>query len=439
MSRWTGLTARLAVLSLLQIVGVFLGAALIYRAVGTAPHPILKLPAELVAITAAEHWDEPAMLAKRIAVMSERLEASVEVFDLADRPVASAGSAMGGSNTFEARASVARDGRALGSVLLRRAYLPHPPLQAGLVAASVAAVVLALGSWLLSRSVTLPLVQMAAVARRLGEGDLSARVGRLRSRNELGQLAEAFDSMAVRLQKLVTAHSELLANVSHELRTPLARARVALDLAHEEAMVDREALAEVSSDLHELEQIVNDVLVAARLSLAQGRASDVLARLPKQTADLCAITAAAAERFRKQYPHIPFESTCPDVPVQRLVADTLLRRALDNLLDNAAGHGGGAPVALTLQVTPAAVTFEVCDQGPGMRPDDAERAFEPFFRADPSRSKIGGLGLGLTLARRVVEAHGGTATLQSAPGEGTRVRLALPVTTADADPGQESA
>jgi hypothetical protein len=232
------------------------------------------------------------------------------------------------------------------------------------------------------------------------------------------KLATSFDHMAGRLQTLVTAHSELLANVSHELRTPLARARVVLDLAREGAMVDREAITEIASDLDELEHLISEVLTTARLSLAEGQASDLLARLPKQPIDLCDVVDQAAERFRKRFAGIALDVAKPNQAVTCVAAETLLHRALNNLLDNAAGHGGGAPVHLTLEAKNGVSVLEVRDEGPGMRPEDAARAFEPFYRADPSRSKVGGLGLGLTLAHRVALAHGGKIALTSEVGRG---------------------
>jgi signal transduction histidine kinase len=169
------------------------------------------------------------------------------------------------------------------------------------------------------------------------------------------------------------------------------------------------------------------VLTTARLSLAEGQASDLLARLPKQPIDLCDVVDQAAERFRKRFAGIALDVAKPNQAVTCVAAETLLHRALNNLLDNAAGHGGGAPVHLTLEAKNGVSVLEVRDEGPGMRPEDAARAFEPFYRADPSRSKVGGLGLGLTLAHRVALAHGGKIALTSEVGRGTTVRVELPL------------
>lgn len=422
------LSIALGVLSLLQFVGVFVGAALVYRAHMPAQHPFLQVPAAMLSVATEDSWNDLSKTQRTADRLATRLDLGIELYD-----AAGVRRLMAGKNLpqmeWMAEAPVMVDGRKVGRLVVRSSVLPHPPVAAWLAAAVTAAMVLTMSSWVLSRSIARPLLQISDAAHRLGEGDLSARVGPQRCAPELRRLSESFDAMAGRLQKLVTAHSELLANVSHELRTPLARARVALDLANEGAILDREAITEITSDLAELEHLIAEVLTTARLSLAQGQAGDVLARLPKAPVDAGTIVDAAAERFRKSHPHIDLQVHSVSGATV-VVAETLVRRALDNLLDNAAGHGGGAAVTLTLRTQADMVTFEVRDLGPGLRPEDAERVFEPFYRADPSRSKVGGLGLGLTLVRRVAEAHGGTATLQSGVGQGTTVCVTLPVASA---------
>lgn len=426
MKIFSSLTARIALLSALQFIGVFAGAMLVYRAQAPAEHPFLKVPAEMIALAAANGWHEKATIGARAAVMSQRLNIAIDIRDAQGQSLVAAGLDRPQLN-WRASADVVRDGKVVGRVQVSSDQLPKPPIEAWLSATLVAALVLGGSSWLLSRSISRPIKHISSVAARLGAGDLSARVGPYACSGEMKKLATSFDHMAGRLQTLVTAHSELLANVSHELRTPLARARVVLDLAREGAMVDREAITEIASDLDELEHLISEVLTTARLSLAEGQASDLLARLPKQPIDLCDVVDQAAERFRKRFAGIALDVAKPNQAVTCVAAETLLHRALNNLLDNAAGHGGGAPVHLTLEAKNGVSVLEVRDEGPGMRPEDAARAFEPFYRADPSRSKVGGLGLGLTLAHRVALAHGGKIALTSEVGRGTTVRVELPL------------
>jgi signal transduction histidine kinase len=299
------------------------------------------------------------------------------------------------------------------------------PFQVTRVALVIGAVLLALAiaSVPLARGVTAPLERLTDAARRLGEGDLSARAG-LCGRGEVGDLGRAFDEMAGRLERLVRTERELLANVSHELRTPLARIRVALELAAEgDQARARRYLSEIDADLSELERMVTDVLQAARLDQAGGDLP-----LRREPVDLAALLADATARFREARPGrtLELDAGCDGL---RLDADpALLRRALDNLLDNAAKYSGEETVVrLEARRDGGTMIIAVTDRGIGIEPADLPRLFTPFFRTDRSRTRAtGGVGLGLALAKRIVEAHGGTIEVESVPDQGTTFRLRLP-------------
>jgi signal transduction histidine kinase len=303
------------------------------------------------------------------------------------------------------------------------------PFQVTRVALVIGAVLLALAiaSVPLARGVTAPLERLTDAARRLGEGDLSARAG-LCGRGEVGDLGRAFDEMAGRLERLVRTERELLANVSHELRTPLARIRVALELAAEgDQARARRYLTEIDADLSELERMVADVLQAARLD----QASDDLP-LRREPVDLAALLAEAAARFRETRPGRPLELQAGSGGPLLDADPALLRRALDNLLDNAAKYSGEeTAVRLETRRDGVAAVIEVTDRGIGIEPADLPRLFTPFFRTDRSRTRAtGGVGLGLALTKRIVAAHGGTIEVESVPDQGTTFRLRLPVATA---------
>jgi signal transduction histidine kinase len=283
--------------------------------------------------------------------------------------------------------------------------------------------VLTLASVPLARAIASPVERLTDAVRSFGAGDLSARA-RVAAPGEVGQLARSFDEMAERIERLLRAERELLANVSHELRTPLSRIRVALELAAEgDAERARRTLSEIGGDLAEVERIVDDVLTAARLEA--GTAAFPLRRVPLPGEEL---VARAAERFRAVNPGRELEVVAAGgLPV--LDADpVLLRRAVDNLLDNAAKYSAaGAPVALAAAPDGAGLRLEVRDRGIGIAAEDLPRLFTPFFRTERSRARsAGGTGLGLALAKRIVEAHGGTIGIESEPGHGTVVRVALP-------------
>jgi signal transduction histidine kinase len=267
-----------------------------------------------------------------------------------------------------------------------------------------------------------PLAALSSAARRLGGGDLNARV-ELHRNDELGDLAIAFNEMAARVETLVRGQRELLANVSHELRTPLARIRVALDLAAEGSAEDAaKSLLGIAGDLAELERLTSDILTSARLELSTGQPPLRVERTAARE-----LIAEAAERFRSAHPQrrLDVDDRAGEAAVE--VDRMLLRRALDNLLDNAAKYSTAA-VALCAAVKDGTVSIEIRDSGPGMSAGDMSSLFTPFFRADRSRARqTGGLGLGLLLSRRIVEAHGGSLEIESAPGQGTVARITVPL------------
>jgi signal transduction histidine kinase len=302
---------------------------------------------------------------------------------------------------------------------------PIQPLLPGLLLALVAS---ATGAMLLARSFARPLTQLSSVARRLGSGDLTARA-HFHRRDEFGQLADAFDDMAEQLGRLVGAQQELLANVSHELRTPLARIHAALDVASEaDAATTREALRDINEDLAELERLVADVLQTARLDLAAGRVGPHVPVVRLECLDLRTLLEKSASRFSAKHPtRRLIVSVENDLP--KLSGDpVLIRRVLDNLVDNAEKYSDAdTPIHVTAHTLGSDVVMTVADRGIGIAQEDLARVTQPFFRTDRSRArKTGGLGLGLSLARRITEAHGGTLSIDSQIGAGTKVHILLP-------------
>ena len=288
--------------------------------------------------------------------------------------------------------------------------------------------VLALAAFPLARALASPMEKLTATVRELGQGDLSARSG-LRRSDEVGELSAAFDDMAARLEGLVRSERQLLADVSHELRTPLSRIRVALDLAAEgDVESARRYVGEIRIDLEELDELLTDILTAARLDRAGGR-GEVPLRL--QQVPSSEILEAAAARFRLAHPERELRVVLgPDLP--QLIADpALLRRAIDNLLDNARKYSEApAPVLLEAEASDGFLRVSVRDEGSGVDPQDLPRLFTPFFRSDRSRARgTGGVGLGLVLAKRIVEAHGGGIQVESRAGLGTTVRFRVPFET----------
>jgi two-component system OmpR family sensor kinase len=287
----------------------------------------------------------------------------------------------------------------------------------------------------LTYSIARPVERLGALARELGAGNLAVRVNSQRH-DELGDLGRSFDAMASQIQRLRTAERQLLGDVSHELRTPLARIRVLLELA---SAADPERvrtyLGEVATDLGELERLIDDIIMSARLDATATPWSE--ARPPLHIAPIAIdepITAAV-DRFRARCPERAI--VCPPADASLMVDgdSAMLRRVLDNLLDNARKYSSDdQPIEVLVQPDDAterpAVRVEVIDRGIGIARDDLDRVFSAFFRVDRSRARSsGGVGLGLALARRIVEAHGGRIGVDSALDRGSRFWFSLPLTS----------
>lgn len=287
-----------------------------------------------------------------------------------------------------------------------------------------------------ARRLASPLLAVEAAARRLGEGDLDARVdpGRLRDDPATAELGHAFNLMAERLSLALRSQRELLASVSHEFRTPLARMRVVSEMLADGEDA-RELLPELDTDIGELDRLVSRVLEAARCEAEARRVSDSVAPgVPRIPISGDALVERIAGRFALVHPERTLEidaaTVGPGVEVEVEVEPLL--RVFDNLLENA--HRYSDPQAsITLLATADAevLRLAVVDRGVGIASEDLPFIFNPFFRADRSRARhSGGLGLGLATSRSVVEAQGGELRVDSAVGEGSTFSVLLPRTGA---------
>lgn len=303
-----------------------------------------------------------------------------------------------------------------------RVRIPHRRGGPGGVVLIVALLVLAVVSWPFARGLVRPLEQLTDAARRLGDGDLQTRVD-VRARGEVGALARTFNEMAERLAGIVARERQLIADVSHELKTPLARLRVAIELAAEDddPAAVHALLADMGGDLDELDGLVSTLLDSARLDVLLAEVDRPSVR--REPVDLVEASRAALDRLRRRDPAI--EAALIGGPVTVEGDGGLIGRLLDNLLVNAARHGA-APIVVRVEAADDGARLEVEDAGDGVTGADLEHLFEPFFRADRSRDRrTGGSGLGLSLCRRIVTAHGGAITAENLAG-GFRVSVTLP-------------
>jgi two-component system, OmpR family, sensor kinase len=373
----------------------------------------------------------PEELTERMARLAARVKGRLTLFDVSGNVVRSTVQPPLGPPTAEEIADLKGEDKwalAWHRIVVRSddgvmfgVYIPDSPgfpwafiLPLG---AGVLVVVAAVSLWFTRRLVR-PLGELAEAARQFGSGNTKARAD-LHRDDELGDVGRAFDDMADRTSALISSQRQLMADVSHELRTPLARIRVALELAAEDPEGAKDVIADVSIDLDEIDQLINDILTTARLD-AEGSTGS---RTPTEVGELA---ENAVSRFETRHPGRKLERSIAGTEISLDCDPVLLRRALDNLLDNAAKYSD-APVTLEVVPNGKSITFAVVDKGIGMSAADLERAGTPFWRSDVSRTrKTGGVGLGLALARRIARAHGGDVILASKLGQGTTARLEIP-------------
>lgn len=298
--------------------------------------------------------------------------------------------------------------------------LALPVTQFGVV--TLAIIMAAATALLLAKSFSLPIVRLQRATRALAAGVLEARVGRPfdRRRDEIGTLARDFDAMAEQIQALVTDKEMLLRDVSHELRSPLARIRVALALAQRKADSSaQEDLERIDQETERLDQLVGQILALARL-----RSSNLEQNVDVELNELLNEVIADA-RFEQADAVIRFASIAP-VTIQGNASE--LASAVENVLRNAILHSGpAAEIDVKLGKTPSEISITIADRGPGVPEDDLKRLFEPFYRVDPSRDhNQSGYGLGLAIAARIIERHGGIVEASNRSGGGLSVSFRLP-------------
>jgi two-component system OmpR family sensor kinase len=290
-----------------------------------------------------------------------------------------------------------------------------------------------------------PLEGIGATAGAIAAGDLSRRVEPATERTEVGRLGLALNAMLAQIEAAFEERRasedrlrRFVADASHELRTPLTSIRGYAELFRRGADSRPEDLAKsmqrIEAEAARMGVLVEDLLLLARLD--QGRP------LEREPVDLGRVVEEAVDSARAVEPNRAIDLEL-DSPTSVIGDEGRLRQAVDNLLDNARVHTPASSrvrVALESDADSDEVLLSVADEGPGLTPDVATRAFERFYRGDPSRSRsMGGAGLGLSIVAAIVETHGGTVTVRSAEGAGATFEVRLPVSgkTAPDDEGDE--
>jgi signal transduction histidine kinase len=275
----------------------------------------------------------------------------------------------------------------------------------------------------LARGMTSPLREMASAARAMARGEHGRRVTAT-SRDEVGELARAFNVMAAELEEVDRVRRDLVANVSHELRTPITALQAVLEnLVDGVEAPNPETFRTMLKQVERLGRLVSQLLDLSRLESGT-------VPLQRRPFAVRALLEDAAEECRLHAPATPVEVRV-DPPDLTVDADPeRVHQVVANLLENAVRHSPPAsPVSVTASTTDTGrhIRLEVADTGPGIPEDEAGRVFERFYRADAARASAdGGAGLGLAIARWIVDLHGGSIRPERREPHGCRMVVDLP-------------
>ena len=290
----------------------------------------------------------------------------------------------------------------------------RPPTYATLIF-SVVGLTMLLLLYLAVRWLFRPIKWMQEGTARIGHGELDYRIP-VKRRDELGDLTQDINRMADDVEGMLEAKRQLMLAISHELRSPLTRAKVALELLDDETVRQN-----VLEDIDEMDRLIADLLESEALNMRHA----ILRREPTDLGEL--VQTVVDSDFVEQRSRIGL--LLPDESLEGQLDVTRVRLLVRNLVENALRYSPPGDEKVQIGASRSGDHVELCvrDHGDGIPAEHLERVTEPFYRADPARSRAtGGIGLGLYLCRLIAEAHGGSVQIDSQPGCGTVVTVTLP-------------
>ena len=260
-----------------------------------------------------------------------------------------------------------------------------------------------------------PLRMLLKGVKEVSEGNLDFQFEVKGRHGEIHYLAESFNLMVQRIKEMVQSKNQLLLDVSHELRSPLTRLKLALEMTPKGKMKDS-----MLRDVLEMETMITELLETERLKNGNGK-------LALGSVDITVLTRETLAKFKSRKPGIKILGKTEPLVIQ--ADEARVKTVLQNVLENALKYSTRRkkPVEVDFLQGEKEMLMTVQDFGQGIPPEDQEKVFEPFYRVDKSRTKdTGGYGLGLSLCREIMRAHGGDIRLESEPGQGTKVTLYFP-------------
>ena len=327
---------------------------------------------------------------------------------------------------------ITEDGQVVGFLIPVRAPFEGAPREIEFIqrinrlllyGALIGAVIALLLGVFLSRTLTRPIRELTRATHAVSEGDLSQQVP-VRSNDELGELAQAFNKMSSELSRSVNARKQMTADIAHELRTPLS-----LILGHAEAVHDGvlpptpENFEIIREEATRLEHLVNDLRI---LSLADAGELSINPQQVEPQRLLEEVASLYQYQAQRKDISLSLEAASLLSPIE--VDPGRMIQVLTNILDNALRHTPqGGRIILSATQQNDRIELSIQDSGPGLKSEDLDRIFDRFYRTDSSRQREdGGSGLGLAIARSIVQAHGGQLSAESEVGNGLKVSVILP-------------